>query len=78
VVDVVTVIYVQGSIEIPRVRFEILSSAYQLTGQTQVVSAITPAIGLPIGELLKTMRWQDYEVGYVREVLLAYRTQTLD
>jgi hypothetical protein len=78
VVDVVTVIYVQGSIEIPRVRFEILSSAYQLTRQTQVVSAITPAIGLPIGELLKTMRWQDYEVGYVREVLLAYRTQTLD
>ena len=77
-VDVVTVIYVQGSIEIPRVRCKILSSAYQLTRQTQVVSAITPAIGLPIGELLKTMRGQDYEVGYVREVLLADRTQTLD
>ena len=77
-VDVVTLIYVQGSIEIPRVRCEILSSAYQLTRQTQVVSAITPAIGFPIGELLKTMRWQDYEVGYVREVLLAYRTQKLD
>ena len=56
VVDVVTLIYVQGSIEIPRVRCEILSSAYQLTRQThQVVDAITPAIGLPIGELLTTM-----------------------
>ena len=55
VVDVVTLIYVQGSIEIPRVRCEILSNAYQLTHQTQVVDAITPAIGLPIGELLTTM-----------------------
>jgi hypothetical protein len=55
VVDVVTLIYVQGSIEIPRVRCEILSSAYQLTRQTQVFSAITPAIGLPIGELLTKM-----------------------
>gem|GEM_PF-3633980 len=50
-----TLIYVQGSIEIPRVRCEILSSAYQLIRQTQVVSAITPAIGLPIGELLTMM-----------------------
>jgi hypothetical protein len=55
VVDVVTLIYVQGSIEIPRVRCEILSSAYQLTRQTQVASAITPAIGLPIGQLLTKM-----------------------
>jgi len=63
VVDVVTLIYVQGSIEIPRVRCEILSSAYQLTRQTQVVSAITPALGKPSGNSLQ--RWHDFEVGYV-------------
>jgi len=39
--DVVTLIYVLSTIEIPMVRCEVLISAYQLTRQTLVVSAIT-------------------------------------
>ena len=40
-VDVVTLLYVLSTIEIPAVRCEALISAYQLTRQTLVVSAIT-------------------------------------
>jgi DNA phosphorothioation-associated putative methyltransferase len=39
--DVVTLIYVLSTIEIPRVRCEVLISAYHLTRQTLIVSAIT-------------------------------------
>ena len=39
--DVVTLIYVVSTIEVPMVRCEALISAYQLTRQTLVVSAIT-------------------------------------
>jgi hypothetical protein len=39
--DVVTLLYVLSTIEIPMVRCEVLSNAYQLTRQTLVVSAIT-------------------------------------
>jgi len=74
--DVVTLIYVLSTIEIPAVRCEALISAYRLTRQTLVVSAITPAIEESCGHCLQRRR--NYAVGYVREVLLPHRTQTLD
>ena len=39
--DVVTLLYVLSTIEVPMLRCEVLSRAYQLTRQTLVVSAIT-------------------------------------
>lgn len=41
VADIVTLIYVLSTIEIPAVRCEVLISAYHLTRQTLIVSAIT-------------------------------------
>ena len=50
--DVVTLIYVLSTIEVPIVRCEVLMSAYRLTRQTLVVSAITPAIDQSCGHCL--------------------------
>ena len=73
--DIVTLIYVLSTIETLMVRCEALISAYYLTRKTLVVSAITPAIDQSCGYCLE--RWRNYQVGYVREVLLPHRTQTL-
>jgi hypothetical protein len=50
--DIVTLIYVLSTIEIPAVRCKALISAYQLTRQTLVASAITPAIDQSCGYCL--------------------------
>ncbi|MEG4852187.1 hypothetical protein QUB10_14885 [Microcoleus sp. B5-D4] len=50
--DIVTLIYVLSTIETLMVRYEALISAYHLTRQTLVVSAITPAIDQSCGYCL--------------------------
>ena len=50
--DIVTLIYVLSTIETLMVRCEALISAYHLTRQTLVVSAITPAIDQSCGHCL--------------------------
>jgi hypothetical protein len=65
--DVVTLIYVLSTIEIPMVRCEVLISAYQLTRQTLVVSAITGRstnhVGTPYSDGVIT-RWGTFEKCY--------------
>jgi hypothetical protein len=65
--DIVTLIYVLSTIELPMLRCEALISAYQLTRQTLVVSAITGRstnhVGTPYSDGVIT-KWGTFEKCY--------------
>lgn len=65
--DVVTLLYVLSTIEIPSLRCEVLVSAYRLTRQTLVVSAITGRsanhAGTPYNDGVIT-KWSTFEKCY--------------
>ena len=78
--DVVTLIYVLSTIEIPMVRCEVLISAYHLTRQTLIVSAITgrstnhPGIAYNDGVITK---WGTFEKCYSHTELKHFIEDTL-
>jgi hypothetical protein len=78
--DVVTLLYVLSTIEVPMLRCEVLICAYQLTRQTLVVSAITGRstnhVGTPYSDGVIT-RWGTFEKCYSHTELKHFIEDTL-